>query len=176
MGEITVRRATLEDAAEVARVQVATWHEAYTGRMPQSILDALDVQESRERWHRIMKAASDRSAPGGVWLAERDGSAVGFAAAGVSRDIPVGWHLYAIYLLAEHHGSGAGQALLDAAIGQDPASLWILEDNPRARAFYERNGFRADGRVQDDDQWGESVREVRMVRTRQEPASPHPVA
>lgn len=26
-----------------------------------------------------------------------------------------------------------------------PAQLWVLEENPRARRFYERNGFIADG-------------------------------
>src|SRR5690606_6368278 len=33
---ITVRTATAADAADIARVQVRGWHEAYTGRMPQS--------------------------------------------------------------------------------------------------------------------------------------------
>ena len=74
-------------------------------------------------------------------------------------------------MLAEHYGSGAGQALLDAAIGRSAASLWILQDNPRARAFYERNGFRSDGSVKDDDRWGDPVREERLVRPQQQSQS-----
>lgn len=43
------------------------------------------------------------------------------------------------------HGSGLGQALLDTAIGTEPAYLWIMAGNPRAEAFYRRNGFVPDG-------------------------------
>ncbi len=167
MSDFTIRRATADDAADVARVQVTGWHEAYTGRMPQSILDGLDPDRAAGWWHRVIAGGTDGEAPGEVWVAERDGVVVGFAWASTSRDEeapPAARELHAIYILARQYGSGAGQALLDAAVGQQPASLWILEDNPRARAFYERNGFRADGTVQDDDRWGEPVREVRLVR------------
>ena len=176
MGEVTVRRAVAADAADVARVVVTGWHEAYTGRMPQSILDRLDVAELTKSWRRII---SREDGAGEVWVAERDESVIGFAAAGASgtEGAPAGQRqLYAIYILAAHYGSGAGQTLLDAAIGESPAMLWILDDNPRARAFYERNGFRADGTFQDDDQWGEPVREVRMVRPAQESPNPQPAA
>jgi hypothetical protein len=30
--------------------------------------------------------------------------------------------------------------LLDAAVGSAPAFLWVAVDNPRAHAFYARNG------------------------------------
>jgi GNAT superfamily N-acetyltransferase len=167
MGEVNIRRADVVDAPEVARVQVTGWHEAYSGRMPQSILDGLDVGRSTRWWHTIISGGKPLDAPGEVWVAECDGVVIGFSSAGTSRDAdrsPGERELYAIYVLAEHYGSGAGQALLDAAIGRSAASLWVLQDNPRARAFYERNGFRPDGSVKDDDRWGEPVREVRLVR------------
>jgi GNAT superfamily N-acetyltransferase len=167
MGEVTVRRAGEADAPEVARVQVTGWHEAYTGRMPQSILDGLNVDRSTRWWHTLITGDEPLDEPGEVWVAERDGRVIGFSSAGASRDeggSPDERELYAIYVLAEHYGSGAGQALLDAAIGRSAASLWVLDDNPRARAFYERNGFRPDGSVKDDDRWGEPIREARLVR------------
>jgi len=171
VGEVTVRRAGVADAAEVARVQVTGWHEAYTGRMPQSILDRLDVGRATGWWHRVIAGGTDGEMPGEVWVAVREGVVIGFASAGSSRDedgVPGERELYAIYVLAAHYGSGAGQGLLDAAIGRDAASLWILQDNPRARAFYERNGFRSDGSVKDDDRWGDPVREERLVRPAQQ--------
>lgn len=165
MAEVRVRRAIADDAAGIGHVQVTAWGEAYTGRMPQSILDGLDVGDSTARW---LRAIADEGRD--VWVAEVDGAVIGFAARGPAGDAPAGGcRLYALYVLAAHHGSGAGQALLDAAIGRAAASLWILEDNPRARAFYERNGFRPDGVVQDDRSWGEPIREVRLVRPRQPP-------
>ena len=177
MREVTVRRAGPGDAPDVARVQVTGWHEAYTGRMPQSILDRLDVERSTGWWRRVIMGETDGEVSGEVWVAEREGVVIGFASAGASRDHdPHERELYAIYVLAEHYGSGAGQALLDAAIGRSAASLWILQDNPRARAFYERNGFRSDGSVKDDDRWGDPVREERLVRPQQTPPSTEPVA
>jgi ribosomal protein S18 acetylase RimI-like enzyme len=172
MSEPVVRRATVGDAQSVAHVQVTGWREAYTGRMPQSILDDLDEDRSGAFWLRVIER-SDLGEPGGVWVAVADDAVIGFAASGPSTDddAPPGRRqLFAIYVLAAHYGSGAGQALMDAAIGRGAASLWVLEDNPRARAFYARNGFRADGAAQDDDRWGEPVREVRLVRPDTAPA------
>lgn len=77
-----------------------------------------------------------------------------------------------IYTLARVHGSGAGQLLLDALIGADAAFLWVLEDNPRAQAFYAKNGFVADGaRKLMPPEWN-SLPEVRMVRGVMGPAVP----
>jgi ribosomal protein S18 acetylase RimI-like enzyme len=164
--EFTVRRAVAADAPAIGHVQVAGWHEAYTGRMPRSILDGLDVERSTRGWRRAM-AGDDADERGEVWVAETGGDIVGFAASGrdLDADAPPGRRqLYALYVLAAYYGSGAGQALLDAALGRGAASLWILADNPRARAFYERNGFRPDGAEKDDESWGEAVHEVRLLR------------
>lgn len=87
--------------------------------------------------------------------------------AGPSRDDDFsGTELFAIYLLSEFYGSGAGQALLDAAIGNQAAILWVAEDNPRAQRFYERNGFRADGRRKVEPRL-ENLVEIRMSRDEQ---------
>lgn len=81
---------------------------------------------------------------------------VGFASCGEGRD-PVGeGELYAIYALPEAWGSGVGSALMTAALealranGFATASLWVLEDNPRARRFYEREGWTRGGRREEE--------------------------
>ncbi len=70
--------------------------------------------------------------------------------------------LYAIYVRASWHGTGVGQALLDATIGDLACSVWVLENNPRAHAFYARNGFVADGLTEYDERL--DAAEVRLVR------------
>lgn len=159
---ISVRPAREGDGAGIARVQYTGWHEAYTGRMPQSVLDGLDIERGTAYWTRVAAEAA-----GQLFVAVAADEVVGFASAGACRDddaVPGRIELYAIYVLAAHYGTGAGRALLDAAIGDAPASLWVLEDNPRARSFYTREGFVPDGAVKDDDRWGEALREVRLVR------------
>lgn len=90
---------------------------------------------------------------------------VGFGWAAPSADTsPVReLELVGLYLPTVHHGGGPGQALLDSTIGTRPASLWMAEDNPRARAFYLRNGFALYGARKVEPAW-ESLSEVRHVR------------
>lgn len=56
----------------------------------------------------------------------------------------------------------SGQRLLDAAIGDRDAFLWVFRDNPRAPAFYVRNGFAPDGAERVEKFFGPV--EIRMVR------------
>lgn len=51
-----------------------------------------------------------------------------------------------LYVDAFFAGQGIGGKLLQFAIAQfDVRQLWVLENNPRAAAFYERYGFRRSG-------------------------------
>ncbi len=59
--------------------------------------------------------------------------------------------------------AGSGQALLDSAVADRSAFLWVAELNPRAIAFYRRNGFEADGAHTVSAEW-ENLAEIRMVR------------
>ena len=99
-----------------------------------------------------------------IWVAEVDGEIVGWAntSGGRDDDAPRDLELEGLYVLDAHHGTGVGQALLDASIGERPAYLWAIADNPRAHAFYRRNGFELDGATLFDDDW--QVTHVRFVR------------
>lgn len=66
-----------------------------------------------------------------------------------------------LYVLESAHGTGVGQMLLDAALRDRPASLSVAADNPRAHAFYRRNGFRPDGT---GSSFGPIPRTVRLIR------------
>lgn len=61
-----------------------------------------------------------------------------------------------LYTMPSTHGTGLGQAMLDALLpGGAPAYLWVMADNTRAMAFYRRNGFRVDlGPVPAGESWG----------------------
>lgn len=63
-----------------------------------------------------------------------DGQVVGLAWTTPSRDQPPvrERELVGPYLLATHHGTVLGQTLLDAALEDRPASLWMARDNARA--------------------------------------------
>jgi len=56
-----------------------------------------------------------------------------------------------------------GQALLDHVLGDSPAMLWVAAQNPRAIAFYRRNGFEFDG-VEKVDPVAPLITDARMLR------------
>jgi ribosomal protein S18 acetylase RimI-like enzyme len=157
-----VRPPESRDAEAIARVLVVTWRATYGHLLPPSYYDDTAFEQRTAMWRSIIDAA--RPLPR-LRVAELDGEVVGFAAAGepIDDDAPVReLQLYTLYLLPEHHGSGAGQALLEAVLGGDRAQLWVAADNPRAHRFYRRNGFVPDGAVKNYP--GTSLVEVRLVR------------
>ena len=84
-----------------------------------------------------------------------------------------GWgEIASIYFLPEYWGQGWGKFLFSAAVEQLEAMgyrnlfLWVLEGNQRARAFYERMGFRPGGTCRDDEIGGRVVREIQYRRER----------
>lgn len=169
MSAYAVRVAVADDGPGIARVHVQGWHEAYTGRVPDALLARMDVVVSSARWTARLRGDVPAGGEplGQTWVAVHGGEIVGFASAGPCRDPDrpaSGAELYALYVLAAHYGTGAGAALLDAALQGAAASLWVLDDNPRARAFYAKHGFRADGATRDDARGGASLHEVRLTR------------
>lgn len=65
------------------------------------------------------------------------------------QETEAGAEIVAIHSLPESWGTGLGHAMLTEAleeIGEKPVFLWAFQDNQRARRFYEKHGFRWDGR------------------------------
>lgn len=93
------------------------------------------------------------------------GAVIGLAASWPPRDPePVREReLSLLYLDEAWFGSGLALALTEAILEGEPASVWVAEDNPRARRFYEKAGFTADGATQVEEHLG-NLRDLRMVR------------
>jgi GNAT superfamily N-acetyltransferase len=142
---VQIRKATVEDARRVEEIRVRTWRVAYRHVLPPERLDAMPIDETR--WlHRIKEPPPGWSTD----VAEVDGRVVGFASTGPSRDREGIGELYAIYVEPDAWSTGAGRALIACAEAElaetyTDATLWVLEDNARARRFYERAGWEHDG-------------------------------
>ncbi|MCC3274183.1 GNAT family N-acetyltransferase [Arthrobacter zhangbolii] len=168
----SIRRATPDDAADFVSVHLQSWRESYAHVLGEEVFRRREADRSAAVEHRRAALAEQASDPAiRTWLAHAgDGRLLGFASAGPARDediravLPL--ELWSIYILAEAYGSGVGQALLEHAVADAPAYVWVLEDNVRAQAFYRRNGFVPDGTVKDLPQvWaGTGMVEIRMVR------------
>lgn len=159
-----VRRARLEDAAAIAEVHARTWREAYEHVFGAARLAALTPASRLPLWRQAL--AGDRD----TFIGVQEGRVVAFVSVGPSRDEDAEGELGEIYVLPEMWGTGAGSSLLEAGVeamrarGYGDAVLWVLDDNPRARRFYEREGWALEGAVKEDDFLGVTVREVRYRR------------
>ncbi|NEA98222.1 GNAT family N-acetyltransferase [Streptomyces sp. SID13726] len=167
---LLIREMTLADCDRVSEIRVRGWQSAYRGLMPQPFLDALSV--ARDAEHR--RARFGRGGGSVVDLvAERDGEILGWACHGPYRDGELRTgdaELYAIYVDARRSGGGIGHALLQESVRRSTAAghprmlLWVLKGNTRARRFYEREGFEADGAEEPFEVDGVAVPEVRYAR------------
>lgn len=150
------------DVPRVAEVHVQAWREAYRGLMPEPFLRELSVDSHVQTWTEVLASP----APGSRHVVgmRPDGLVVAIGSAGPSRDdlADPALELYMLNVLAAHDGTGLADAMMEALVGDEPASLWVLDANDRAIAFYRRQGFVADGTTKAHEPTGTA--EVRMRR------------
>jgi ribosomal protein S18 acetylase RimI-like enzyme len=155
-----VHEAAREELRAAHEARLATWRVAYRGIVPDDYLDALTLTPER------LAAIEERFDEGRAvtYVATDAGQVVGMAVRGPSRDEDrLGEEeLWALYVLPACWGGSAAQALWDETMPF--TSLWVLEDNARAQAFYARNGFAPDGHRMAVE-FVADVYEVRYVRT-----------
>jgi GNAT superfamily N-acetyltransferase len=152
--EVVVRRARPSDALRLGEAHVQAWLDAYRGIVPQDVLDGLSVERRATSWQRLL-ARSEVA----TWVVEDGGRMVGFASVGPAEDEgedpSVTAELLAMYLLEGYWGRGLGRRLMEIVTeemdkrGFEHALLWVLEANDRARRFYEKGGWVADGARKD---------------------------
>lgn len=168
---VEIRRAIVEDAVDIAVVHVKSWQGAYRGLVDDAILDALDAGARAASWLDLLKSCEWPRQ--GVWVAVEDGHVRAFVGYCPSRDDdarPETGEIAAIYAEPSAWGRCIGQALHDQAVselahaGFADATLWVLRGNRRGIRFYERNGWRRDGRAQVVTADGAELDEIRYQR------------
>ena len=143
-----IRRAGPADATLLSALAARTFTETFGHLYPPEDLAAfLDEAYDPERQRRIL------AHPGyAVWLLERDGEAVGHAAAGPCGlphpDVADGdGEIKRLYLRQGFQGEGLGARLCDVAMAwllrEGPRTLWVgvWSENFGAQRFYARYGF-----------------------------------
>ncbi len=127
-----IRRSGRDEAETHFAIQRAACLPALAHIFPSELYPFPD-DEIRRRW---------REWTGTVFVAERDGVTVGVAG------VEACW-LHGFYVRPEWWGSGDADELHAAAVDAMPdcaeLKLWVLEENLRARRFYEKRGWRLNG-------------------------------
>jgi ribosomal protein S18 acetylase RimI-like enzyme len=153
--QFTVRTAGPNDSGAIAAAHAQAWRIGYAGLVPDEFLASINDEEwAINRRRAIERPRSDMH----TFVVLADRVIIGFVHSGALRlpdnapdpDRTIG-EIYAIYVHPDHWSTGAGYALMHTAVdhlasdGRVEIRLWTLEDNGRARRFYERFGFEFDG-------------------------------
>ena len=145
-----IRLATPADAPALGKMHIASWHETYTGLLPEKMLSVLSVESRAAAWSKILlEPTSTHSTM--VFLAEHQETIIGFGSCGAQRTDTLKAKGYdgeisAIYVLREFQKRKIGTHLFRAMSsfllrrGFKAAALWVLRENVRARRFYEHYG------------------------------------
>ena len=145
-----IRLATLDDANCCADIHAKSWNFAYSDIVPKEIID-----EHNARWLMIwnrMLANNNES----HYVITLDDVIIGFLTITIPRDNDLEetyYEIVGLYLSPRYIGLGLGKQSMDwmkkeiSSRGYNDISLWVLEENNRAREFYEKAGFMHDGKT-----------------------------
>ena len=161
-GPIEIERASLDQAAAIARAHTAAAEASYRGYGPP---DPDGLARRTRVWNDILGNPQHRA-----FVARDDGRIVGIMSVGQFRDEAGLGALHVLYVMPPWWGSGAGQQLLDLAHRElardfEVAQLTVLAANDRARRFYERNGW-VEGETLTEPHFGDVPTEVTRYRRR----------
>ena len=190
-GMVVIRSVSTADAVQIAAVRRDSWFAAYEGIIAGTIIDRVTAPDGGARvrqsfrtrpWQRMIAAVAGPRKPAAA--GEPSPTVVGYASFGPEQDVLGSpWphrlsaagtegraaELYALYVHPAWWSTGTGRALMDqvlarvSAAGYRCITLWVLQDNARARRFYERAGFAPDSASHVLDDLG-GVIEIRYRR------------
>ena len=149
---------TPEEIEGKSFVHWQTWREAYDDLLPAEFQETMTLERCR---------LFSQKYPENTVIAMDGMKVVGFISYGNFRDKTMqAGEIIALYVLKDYYGKGIAQKLVKAALtALDSFSeifLWVLKDNKRAIAFYQKMGFTFDGQEKMLE-LGKPIKERRMV-------------
>jgi len=164
-----IRKVLPEDAYEYTACHIACWQSAYKGIIPDEYLENMP-SEQEQRTEKFKQALCDPDNYG-FYCAEFDGRIIGrlIIRNGRDEDKQDAGEIAAIYLIEEFWDKGYGREMMNFVIsrfrsmGYSEVFLWVLQDNTRARRFYEKHGFTFDGKKAEIE-IGKPLIELRYTR------------
>lgn len=146
-----IRYATAEDAELLGYIYPISYSSAYKGLVPDSELSKINSRYMRNFFYYVITKKLEK-----VALIYEENNVAGLLSIGKysGKDLDNTWgEIKHIHLLPSFRGRGIGTELLNWGInelkgmGYTKLCLWVFEKNTRARHFYEKFGFKHDGKT-----------------------------
>jgi len=148
--KIIIRDSTDEDVPLVATLHANSWRSGYRNLLSERYLEKEIYRERLTVWQQRFSKASQK--PMFVLVAEANSMLVGFVCVFPDEDAVFGSLLDNLHVLPALTGRGIGRMLLSDAAKRLVTNgsfgglyLWVIQQNERARRFYENAGARVVG-------------------------------
>ena len=157
---LTIKQMETPEEIEVKSfVHWQTWRETYDDLLPAEFQETMTLERCR---------FFSQKYPENTLIAMDGKKVVGFISYGNYRDETLqAGAIIALYVLKDYYGKGIAQKLMKEALSTleqfSEIFLWVLNENKRAIAFYQKMGFTFDGQEKILD-LGKPITEIRMVR------------
>lgn len=138
------------DINDFGFIHSVAWHATYKNIASEDFLSQFTPQNRAAVFKKAIKNPNER-----FYIAKLNNKPIGILILDChpkDEDEYVG-EVKALYLLPDYQGKGYGTEMMNFAIGdftslkKTKVILWVLEKNLKARHFYEKYGFRFDGRI-----------------------------
>ena len=151
LDQTLIREPETADAERIAVAHSIAAAEAYAHYFPPEWMAARNTVEKRtEQWAEQLEIYARGDSGWRIRIAEDGQQVLGFGIFGRPRDddAPAPAELHRLYVLSQAYGTGLATSLLAALNPSGAASyLWVMENNPRAMAFYRKHSYAPDGTV-----------------------------
>ncbi|MEM7314679.1 MAG: GNAT family N-acetyltransferase [Planctomycetota bacterium] len=161
------RKATVDDAEDIAKLHTSSWQTAYKGMFSDDFLANHALNDRRQVWQTRLEHPALGQV---VWVAEEDGELLGFVCLFMDHDDQHGALLDNLHISPDQKRRGIGRQLMLRAIDclkeHDDRSgmyLWVFSENVSAIQFYEKLGGQVAGTTLYDGIGDRPVPAVRMV-------------
>lgn len=165
----SIRYATLDDAEYLVKIHSESSLAGFKDIIPADALhEAFSVERRTKRFISELTEGVPKTA-----ISFENNEPAGFISFGKCRygNNDKSWiEIWRVYLLPKFWGSGISRELMEWGfneIFQDNfknIELWVLEENLRARKFYEKMGFKPDNKFQMINM-GRELKEIRYIKS-----------
>jgi len=167
--DIIIHKALPEDAQNYADCHISCWQTAYKGIVPDEYLEKMLV----DRQKMVDRYKERLTNPGTCehYCVLYEEKMIGFITIdkSIKNDDLNNTGIWAVYLIEEFRNRGFGKKMLDFSIKElksvapKEISLWVFEENVKARRFYEKNNFIYSNIKREVDWYGKPLSQLKYV-------------
>lgn len=166
----SIRYANLDDSDVLGKIHSESSRAGFKGIIPDHILnDVFSIERRTKRFVSEISEGSPRTAV--IFEAKEPAGLISFGKCRYGNNDKSWIEIWRVYLAPKFWGSGVAEELIEWVIKEilnehfTNIELWVLEENMRARNFYEKMGFKHDNTFQISNT-GKELKELRYIKVK----------